>query len=93
LTALANATLNNNFNLKAAAARVDAAREQARIAGAERWPQLGFATGYLRNSTGTGILNSSIESTDFGAFEALFTLRWEIDVWGRIKASQQAFQQ
>lgn len=93
LTALVNAALNNNFDLKAAAARVDAAREQARIAGAERWPQLGFATGYLRNSAGTGILNSSIESTDSGAFEALFTLRWEIDVWGRIKASQQAFQQ
>ena len=43
LTALVNNSLNNNFDLKVAAARVDAARQQTIIAGAGRWPQLGFA--------------------------------------------------
>ena len=93
LTALVNAALNNNFDLKAAAARVDAAREQAIIEGAGRWPQLGFATGYVHTDSGAGALNNNFENTGSSGFEALFTLSWEIDVWGRIKASQHAFQQ
>jgi outer membrane protein TolC len=44
LSALVNAALNNNLDLKAAAARMDKAREQTIIAGAGRWLQLGFAT-------------------------------------------------
>jgi len=31
-----------------------------------------------------------VHSAAFGAFEALFTLDWELDVWGRIRAFQQA---
>ena len=93
LTALVKDGLNNNFDLKAAAARVDAAWEQTIIAGAGRWPQLGFATGYVHTGSGAGVLNNNLENTDFSGFEALFTLSWEIDVWGRIKASQQAVHQ
>jgi len=81
LSALVKDALNNNYDLKAAAARVDSAREQARIDGAARWPQLFFAAGYRRDA---------LPSSETGAFEALFTMSWEIDVWGRIKAAQQA---
>ncbi len=89
---MVNDALNNNLDLKAAAARVDAAREQTLIAGAGRWPQLGFATGYVHTGSG-GVLNNNLENTDSSGFEALFTLSWEIDVWGRIKATQQAAHQ
>jgi outer membrane protein, multidrug efflux system len=82
LTALVNDALNNNFDLKAAAARVDTAREQTVVAGSGRWPQLAFVTGYQRTGSGTGVRNNVIEGTDYGAFDALFTLSWEIDVWG-----------
>ncbi len=81
LCALVQDGLNNNYDLKAAAARVDSAREQARIDGSPRWPQLFFAAGYRRDALTAG---------ETGAFEALFTMSWEIDVWGRIKAAQQA---
>lgn len=81
LSALVQDALNNNYDLKTAAARVDSAREQARIDGAPRWPQLFFAPGYRRDA---------LASVETGAFEALFALSWEIDVWGRIKAAQQA---
>jgi len=91
LTVLVNDALNNNFDLKVAAARVDAARQQMIIAGAGRWPQLGFAAGYVRS--GIGVSNDGIGGSDYSAFDALFTLSWEIDVWGRIKSSQQASQQ
>jgi len=81
LTELVQDALNRNYDLKAAAARVISAREQARIDGAARWPQLYFVPGYQRDA---------LTSAETGAFEALFTMSWEIDVWGRIKAAQQA---
>jgi multidrug efflux system outer membrane protein len=85
LSALVQDALNHNYDLKAAAARVDSAREQARIEGAERWPQLYFASGYRRSN--------DLTSEETGAFDALFAMSWEIDVWGRIKAAQQAAEQ
>jgi len=85
LTDLVEKGLTDNFDLKSAAARVDAAREQAVIAGAARWPQLSLAPGYQRTKT-----NAGGESSEYGAFTAMFNLSWELDVWGRIKAGQQA---
>jgi NodT family efflux transporter outer membrane factor (OMF) lipoprotein len=85
LTDLVENGLTDNFDLKSAAARVDAAREQAVIAGAARWPQLSLAPGYQRAKTKAGV-----ESSEYGAFTAMFNLSWELDVWGRIKAGQQA---
>lgn len=85
LTELVKGGLNENFDLKSAAARVDAAREQAIIAGSGRWPQLSLTPGYQRAKTNIGG-----ENTEQGAFTALFNLSWELDVWGRIKAGQQA---
>jgi outer membrane protein, multidrug efflux system len=79
LTALVNEALTNNFDLRAAAARVAAAREQTVIAGSGRWPQLGFAAGYVREGSGPGVRNKSIGSSDYSAFDALFTLSWEIE--------------
>jgi NodT family efflux transporter outer membrane factor (OMF) lipoprotein len=89
LTALVNDALNNNFDLKAAAARVDAAREQVGIEGAGRLPQLSFTPGYQTAQ----VRDVGLESSRFSAFEALFSMSWEIDLWGRIKASQQAVRQ
>ncbi len=85
LSALVQESLAGNYDLKAAAARVDAAREQARIDGAGRWPQLFFAPGYER----ARVRSAGLGSTEFGAFETLFTLDWELDVWGRIRAFQE----
>lgn len=86
LSALVHEALANNYDLKAAAGRVEAARQQARIEGAGRWPQLSFASGYQRAQ----VRNAGFGSVEYGAFEALFGLSWELDVWGRIRASQRA---
>ncbi|MGX2039995.1 efflux transporter outer membrane subunit [Methylocaldum sp. MU1018] len=86
LDRLVRSALADNYDLKAAAARVEAAREQARIDGAGRWPQLYFAPGYERAQ----VRSAGFGSTEFGAFEALFTLDWELDVWGRIRAFRDA---
>lgn len=89
LKSLLHEALQNNYDLKAAAARVTAAREQAVIEGADRWPQLALIPGYRRGEepdTGNGHYQSS-------TFSALFSLSWELDVWGRIQAAQQSAEQ
>lgn len=82
LSDLVQKGLNDNFDLNVAAARVSAARELAVIVGSSRAPQLFFSPGYQRSRDST--------SGEAGQFSALFNLSWELDVWGRIKASQQA---
>ncbi len=85
LASMVHEGLANNFELKSANARIDAAREQSIIAGSGRLPQLFFLPGYQRDKNDG--LNGMPET---GAFTALFTFNWELDVWGRIKAAQQA---
>jgi multidrug efflux system outer membrane protein len=84
LTALLHDALVNNYDLKTAAARVSAAREQAIIDGANRLPQLAIVPTYQ---------HGNLSTTESGAFNVLFDFSWEIDLWGRIRAGQQASQQ
>ena len=85
LTAMVKEGLTNNFELKSVSTRVEAAREQSIIVGANRLPQVFFPPNYQRNKNidGSG-------TAEFGAFTALFDFNWELDVWGRIKAAQQS---
>jgi multidrug efflux system outer membrane protein len=85
LSRLVREALSGNYDLKAAAARVKAAREQSLIEGAARWPQLFFIAGVNREK--------DFEISESGSFDALFNLSWEIDVWGRIRAAQRATEQ
>ena len=86
LKELVRETLVSNFDLQAAAARVEAAKASAKIAGSGRWPQLFFDPGYSRGQTHA--VGKSVERDS--AFQAFFDLSWELDVWGRIKDFQKA---
>lgn len=86
LSRLVERALTYNYNLKSAAARVDAAVAQARIDGSGLWPQLSFAPGYQY----TQIRSAGFGSAQFSVFEAMFNLSWELDVWGRIRAARTA---
>ncbi|MDN5882226.1 MAG: efflux transporter outer membrane subunit, partial [Nitrosospira sp.] len=86
LSALVHSALADNYDLKAAAARVDAAIAQARIDGSALWPQIFFMPSYQ---------NVQFREAGFGpvalsAFQAMFSLNWELDVWGRIRDLKQA---
>jgi NodT family efflux transporter outer membrane factor (OMF) lipoprotein len=88
-------TLTHNKNLAAAAARIDAAEAQARIAGAAALPDLnaGFSrtrqhinfVGFPIPGAGDRILSST--STQLGLS---LNLSWEADVWGLVKAGRIA---
>lgn len=86
LQCLVKESLVGNFDLQVAAARVDAAKAAAKIAGSGRWPQFSFNPDYSRgqsHAVGKQVERDSV-------FQALFDLNWELDVWGRIKDNQQA---
>jgi NodT family efflux transporter outer membrane factor (OMF) lipoprotein len=81
LVALVDTALANNYELKTAAARVDAVIAQARIDGSSRWPQLSFMADHQQ----VQVREAGFGSSRFSAFEALFGVSWEVDVWGRIR--------
>lgn len=86
LSMLVRQALVDNYDLKSAAARIEAAIAQARIDGSGLWPQLSFVPGYQHSQ----VRNAGFGSAQFSVFETLFSLSWEIDVWGRIRDSRRA---
>lgn len=95
LERLVDQALANNQDIRAAAARVDRAAAEANIAGAGRLPSLGIGGDGRRNKQnfigfpfggGGGGVPSNI-SQQFGVN---LNAAWEIDVWGRAKAGQEA---
>lgn len=86
LSALVHSALADNYDLKAAATRVNAAIAQARIDGSLLWPQVFFNPDHQRAQ----IREQGFGSAKFSVFEAIFSLNWELDVWGRIRDFRQA---
>lgn len=85
--------LENNYNLKAAAARLNQAVAQAEITGADLKPtaDLGFNASrrrqnYIGLPFGGGGVSSSL-STSYGVS---LDLAWELDLWGRLRSGAAA---
>jgi len=89
LRALILRALRQNFDLQAIIARVDATRARSRIAGADRLPQLEVAYRGSRtkreNSGGENLIDNPFTSQSL-----TLELAWELDVWGRLRASTRA---
>ncbi|WON74767.1 efflux transporter outer membrane subunit [Nitrosospira sp. Is2] len=86
LSALVQSALANNYDLKAAATRLDAAIAQARIDGSGLFPQIFFTSDHQQ----VQVREAGFGSARFGVFDAIFSLSWELDVWGRIRDVRQA---
>ena len=80
LPALVGEAVRNNHDLRAAAARVAQARAQARIAGAERLPDVGVGAAASRR----GFDADPAGRVTADSFDAGVDIAWEIDLWGRI---------
>lgn len=84
--------LINNYDLAAAAARLDQALARARIVGADLYPQAqaGFgAARSKRNFVGFDAISQASEpvSSTTNAFDLSLDVTWELDVWGRIRSA------
>jgi NodT family efflux transporter outer membrane factor (OMF) lipoprotein len=87
--------LAQNRNLAAAAARIDAAVAQARIAGADLQPQLAFGLSGSRgkqNFIGLPIPGGEnrVLSNTTSTFGTSLNVSWEADLWGRLRAGKAA---
>ncbi|MDX8410404.1 MAG: efflux transporter outer membrane subunit [Mariprofundaceae bacterium] len=89
LESLVSEALSSNHDLAASAARLAAARQQARIAGAARLPEINLGLNAARSKRApSGLSASSARAVTSYGLDA--TLSWEADVWGRIRAGSQA---
>lgn len=91
LDGLVEEALAHNYDLVAAASRVDQAAALARITGADKWPQVSAGgTASRRKNIIVGIPipgDKAIYSNSFGvSLDAV----WEIDLWRRINKAESA---
>lgn len=89
------AALQNNHDLRAAAARIDQAVAQATIAGADLKPAVGLnVSGARRKQAFVGLPvpggSGAVLSTTTSSYGAALELSWEIDLWGRLAAGARA---
>ncbi len=95
LDSLVDQALERNRDLSAAAARVDAAAAQARIAGADLYPRIGAGVNATRgknNFIGLPIpgRDEDVLSVTSQSFGTSLNLSWEVDLWGRLRAQKSA---
>jgi NodT family efflux transporter outer membrane factor (OMF) lipoprotein len=81
--------LGGNFDLRAALARVDAARSRADIAGADLWPQVELGVDASRRKS---VIETGDGTTDVtrNRYNLDGSVTWEPDVWGRLRNRSRA---
>jgi NodT family efflux transporter outer membrane factor (OMF) lipoprotein len=94
LVELITTGLEQNRNLGAAAARLDRAAAEARIAGADLEPSVGVGFGAARqrqNYIGLPIPGGGdVLSTTTSRYGVSLDVSWEVDLWGRLRAGARA---
>lgn len=90
LTYLVNTALTNNYDLAAAVARVEQAREIAAQARAQYFPAISYLSllTYGHNQF-TGSPASNLPGAQ-GFFLGIARVAWEVDLWGRIRRTNEA---
>ena len=91
LNQLVQQTLAANQDLQAAIARLEASEAAAREAGAELYPAIGLAANGSRNRiSGETFSGPNTGSATYNNRRAALSLSYEVDLWGRIRRSNEA---
>ncbi len=93
LDAAIDRTLRHNHDLQAARARLFAAASQARLAGAPLSPQLNVGLNGTRQRSvfvGLPFGGGGLLSNNFNSFGVNLNASWEIDIWNRVGAAEDA---
>ncbi len=95
LTGLVREAQRANRDLKVTRARIEAARANAVIAGADQMPQIGGSVDGSRSSRNfigfpVGGGDQQVQTTLVNVFNLGLDMRWEVDLWGRIQAGKDA---
>ena len=87
LQVLVEEAIRGSHDLRAAAARVEQARNQIVIARADMFPQVSYQGEAVRERA---FVPDSPGNVTFDSFLGTFNLAWEIDVWGRIRRATES---
>lgn len=95
LNEVVRVALVGNRDLRQAGHRLERAMAEARIAGADLWPQVDMSWASVRqqqNFVGLPIpgADGGVLTTRFNSHALSFNLSWEVDIWGRIRAGKRA---
>lgn len=82
LSALVDQAIAQNHDLRASAAKVAQARAQARMVGADLWPQLAANLDGRRNQSASGQRFVGVGQRS-NRFDLAADVSWELDFWGR----------
>ena len=92
LKALIQEALRNNYDVGIAAARVQEARANLRVARSDLFPSLDYGARVGRARLPLGGLNlpdgTDHKTDDF--FIGSMSMSWELDIWGRVRRSNEA---
>lgn len=83
-------TLVNNYDLRAAAARVDESRAMVGVTRSQIFPQTDLTTGISRDRNSEALSPNLDRLTS--TFTGGFSTAWELDVWGKIRQAIRASQ-
>jgi multidrug efflux system outer membrane protein len=84
--------LDNNYDVKIAAARVQEARANFVVSRSDLYPSLDYGVGVSRGKVEPGVLGGpggQAPSTN-NFYSGTLTMSWELDIWGRIRRSNEA---
>ena len=96
LSAFVGSVMAGNRDLKAAQSRIEIAGANARIVGADLYPQIGTNFSGQRSAQNfiglplPGSPPGTVLSSQNNSFGLSLDLQWEIDLWGRIRAAKSA---
>jgi outer membrane protein, multidrug efflux system len=82
--------LGSNYDVKIAAARVQEARAQLGVARSEFFPVIDYNVGAARTRFNGAVLGLPGETSTNNIFHGFLSASWEIDIWGRIRRSNEA---
>jgi multidrug efflux system outer membrane protein len=84
--------LRGNYDVKIAAARVQEARALLGVARADFYPSLDYGAGAARSNARSGALGlpGGQAPTTSNLFYGTLNASWELDIWGRIRRSNEA---
>ena len=92
LTALVTTALQQNFDLRIAAERVQQARAVYRIRRSDRFPAIGASAGVVTSGASregaTPVQNGADRDVTYA--QAGIDFSWELDVWGRLRSLEES---
>jgi NodT family efflux transporter outer membrane factor (OMF) lipoprotein len=90
LRAVVDEALLHNLDLQAAAARLEAAGAEARIAGADIWPQVSAGGSAVRQQQVFTFFPGGLLKNLNNTYGVSLDVSWEVDLWGRLRTQRSA---